>query len=48
MREIPEYVESYGDPLNRIVHAERAVERVDAWEKEIDTRMANYPEVMDE
>lgn len=48
VRDIPEYVETYGDPLNRITHAERATVRVDAWEREIDSRMAAYPGVMED
>lgn len=46
MREMPEYVETHGDPMNRITHAERAVPRVDAWEQEIDGRIAYYPDVL--
>ena len=46
MREMPDYVDHYGDPMNRITHAERAVPRVDAWEMEIDGRISCYPDVL--
>jgi len=32
LRGVPEYVETYGDPLNRITHAERTGERIDVFE----------------
>lgn len=42
MREVPEYVETYGDPANIIGHMRRATERVDAFERRID-REVTWP-----